>query len=856
MLAPLSWLKEYVDLTLPVDALAERLTLAGLAVDAIHQVGDWWDPETITVGQVVAVLPHPDADRLVLVDVDFGGDAPQRVVTGAPNLYQYRGAESLPILKVAFARAGAVLVDAYSEQRPRPKKKLKPSKIRGVESSGMVCSERELGLSEEHEGIIILPEDAPVGMPLRDYLGDQIFEFDLTPDMARTLSMIGIAREVSALTGARLHLPADVMSAEGDDRVADYVAVRIDEPELCNRYTGIVIRDVTIGPSPAWMQERLTKAGMRPINNVVDITNYVMLEYGQPLHAFDYDTLVRRAQQAGDATPTIIVRRAADGEKFTTLDDVERTLDNEMLMIADTLGSVAIAGVMGGQESEVSAATRNILLESATFEGINNRRTSQKLKLFSAASFRFARGVPATLNDIAARRAADLMRQYAGGRIVSGIADAYPVPQRAVTVYATASDMRRILGMPVSLDEMAGALRRLDFTVRLVAEPAADAPAAATFALHRQADEPLLECVVPWHRLDVSMPADLIEEVARIIGYEDAPITLMEDTLPTQHRNEVVETEEKIRDILIGCGLQDTINYALTSPENHARLRLEYALLGGADGAGFIELANPIAVERRAMRRTLLVSALENLQYNLRYTDRLAMFEIGRAYLPELGEGPLPYEDRRLSLVMVGPRQPQGFYSADATEMDFYDLKGVVETLLARLGFKAEDIEYRGAPNTGAFGPRCAEVLIEGEVAGLLGEIHPHVRAAFDLPTVRINAAELRIERLLRPHWRHEPMPPISAYPPVVEDMAFIVDESVTVRMVENAIKAAGGALLTEIELFDLYRGDPLPAGSKSLAFRLTYQSQEAVLRDADVAKVRERIVRRVERDVNGKLRG
>jgi phenylalanyl-tRNA synthetase beta chain len=856
MLAPLSWLKEYVDLTLPVEALAERLTLAGLAVDAIHEVGDWWDAETITVGRVVAVLPHPDADRLVLVDVDFGGDAPQRVVTGAPNLYQYRGADALPVLKVAFARAGALLIDAYSDQRPRPKKKLKPSKIRGVESSGMVCSERELGLSEEHEGIILLPEDAPVGTPLRDYLGDKVFEFDLTPDMARTLSMIGIAREVSALTGATLHLPADVMPAAGNDNVAEYVAVRIDEPDLCNRYTGVMVCDVTVGPSPSWMQDRLTKAGMRPINNVVDITNYVMLETGQPLHAFDYDILLRRAQAAGDATPTIIVRRAADGERFTTLDDVERTLDSEMLMIADTLGSVAIAGVMGGQESEVNAATRTILLESATFEGINNRRSGQKLKLFSAASYRFARGVPATLNDIAARRAADLMRQYAGGRIVAGVADAYPVPQRAVTVYTTASDMRRILGMPVALDQMADALRRLDFTVRQVDEAAVDAPAAATFGLHRTAGEPLLECVVPWHRLDVTMPADLIEEVARMIGYEDAPITLMEDTLPTQHRNEVVETEERIRDILVGAGLQDTVNYALTSPENHARLGLHYAPLGGVEGGAFIELANPIAAERRAMRRTLLVSALESLQYNLRYAERLAMFEIGRVYLPSSEQGALPTEERRLSLVMVGPRQPQDFYSTDAAEMDFYDLKGVVETLLTRLGFKADTIDYRGAPDTDAFGPRCAEVLIDGEPAGLIGEIHPRVRAAFDLPAVRINAAEVRIDRLLRPHWRHDPMAPISAYPPVVEDMAFIVDESVTVRMVENAVKAAGGALLTEIELFDLYRGEPLPAGSKSLALHLTYQSQDAVLRDADVAKLRERIVRRVERDVNGKLRG
>ncbi|MEJ5246983.1 MAG: phenylalanine--tRNA ligase subunit beta [Caldilinea sp.] len=856
MLAPLSWLKEYVDITLPVEALAERLTLAGLAVDAIHRIGDWWDPETIVVGQVVAVLPHPDADRLVLVDVDYGGDAPQRVVTGAPNLFQFRGVETLPTLKVAFARAGAVLVDAYSEERPRPKKKLKPTKIRGVESAGMVCSERELGLSEEHEGILLLPEDAPVGTPLRDYLGDLVLEFDFTPDMARALSMIGVAREIGALTEARLHLPPDVFPAEGEDRVEEYVAVRIEEPTLCNRYTGVVIRDVTVGPSPKWMQDRLIKAGMRPINNIVDITNYVMLEYGQPLHAFDYDVLVRRAQRAGERIPTIIVRRANDGEKFVTLDDVERTLDSEMLMIADALGSIAIAGVMGGQESEVSDKTRNILLESATFEGINNRRTSQKLKLFSAASYRFTRGVPATLNDIAARRAADLMRRYAGGRIVPGLVDAYPVPQRPVVVYTTESDMQRILGMPVTLEQAGEALRRLDFSVRRVAEPDPNAQPEATFALHRRPGEPLLECTVPWHRLDVTIPADLIEETARILGYESVPLTLMEDALPTQHRNEVIETEERIRDILIGCGLQDTINYALTSPENHARLSLTYAPLhASADGA-FIELANPIAAERRVMRRSLLVSALESLQYNLRYADRLAMFEIGRVYLPELGDGVLPYEDRRLSLVMVGPRQPQDFYATSREEMDFFDLKGVLETLLERLGFKREAVEYRPLHNVGAFGPRCAEVVIDGEIAGLFGEVHPQVRAAFDLPAVRVNAAELRIERLLRPHWRFDPVPPISPYPPVVEDLAFIVDEAVPVRAVENAIRAAGGALLTDVALFDLYRGEPLPPGAKSLAFRLTYQSQEASLRDADVAKLRERIIRRVEREVGGKLRG
>ncbi|MDI9546027.1 MAG: phenylalanine--tRNA ligase subunit beta, partial [Chloroflexota bacterium] len=414
MQVPLSWLRDYVDINLPVAELAERLTLAGLEVTALRSIGDWWDPETITVGQVTAVLPHPDADRLVLVDVDYGDDAPQRVVTGAPNLFAFCGqslaGDTLPLLKVAFAREGALLVDAYSDARPRPKKMLKATKIRGVRSAGMVCSERELGLSEEHEGIMLLAGDAPVGAPLRDYLGDVVIEIDLTPDMARALGMIGVAREVAALTGASLHLPPDVCETSDDAPAAEHFALRIDEPELCNRYAGLLIKDVVIGPSPQWMQDRLRKAGMRPISNVVDITNYVMLEWGQPLHAFDYDVLAARAAKAGDATPTIIVRTAGQDEKFTTLDGAVRVLDDSMLLITDTAGPIAVAGVMGGLEGEVGETTRNVLLEAATFEGINNRRTAQKLRIPSEASYRFARGVPATLNPIAGRRAAELMR--------------------------------------------------------------------------------------------------------------------------------------------------------------------------------------------------------------------------------------------------------------------------------------------------------------------------------------------------------------------------------------------------------------------------------------------------------------
>jgi phenylalanyl-tRNA synthetase beta chain len=333
--------------------------------------------------------------------------------------------------------------------------------------------------------------------------------------------------------------------------------------------------------------------------------------------------------------------------------------------------------------------------------------------------------------------------------------------------------------------------------------------------------------------------------------------TLMQDELPTQHTNAVVDTEEKVRDILIGCGLQDTINYALTTPENHARLHAQGEGQQGGE-AQFITLANPVAVERRALRRTLLVSALENLQYNMRFSNRMAAFEIGRIYLPEGGEGPLPFEDRRVCIALVGPRQPEGFYSTPESsgEMDFYDLKGVVETLLSRLGYKESDYEFHARPDAESFGPRCAEVFVKGQSIGLAGEVHPRVRAAFDLPGARVNIAELRLLPLVRPGWQYTPMRPINPMPPVVEDLAFVVNEEITLRQLETAIRAAGGDLLTDLELFDLYRGEPLPAGSKSLAFRVTYQAQEGNLREADVVKLRERIVRRVERETGGKLRG
>ena len=893
MLVPLSWLREYVDIPLPTAKLAERLTLAGLEEASLTQTGELWEADKIVVGQVVAAAPHPDADRLVLVDVahetgpKLAEQPPQRVVTGAPNLFQFKGrsvsAGDLPVLKVAFAREGALLIDAYSDEQPRPHKKLKKAKIRGVESRGMVCSELELGLSEEHEGILLLPEDAPVGHPLREYMGDEILEIDLTPDMARCLSMWGIAREVHALTGGALHLPEVEDAAHGEDHASSYVTAQINDPALCQRFTGTIVRDIKVGASPKWMQDRLASAGMRPINNIVDITNYVMLETGQPLHAFDYDLLVDRATKIGESKPTIIVRTANEGEELLTLDGQKRRLEPSMLVIADKAGPLAIAGVMGGGETEVHENSRHILLESATFDGINNRRTSQALRLPSEASHRFTRGVPATLNDLAARRAAGLMHQHAGGRIVPGIVDTYPVPQPSVKVYTSCSDVRRLLGMELSLSEIGAALQRLEFEVEELADLPPDAPERANFGLARAEKEPLVAATVPWHRLDVTLPADLTEEVARVVGYDRIGETLLDTVLPPQRRNALLETEENIRDILIGCGLQDTVNHTLTTPENHVKLQGADEKSAATDSTHFIALTNPLSPERRVMRRNLIVSALENLAHNLRYSERLAVFEIGRIYRPQPAtdtpapgveqDSPMPNEERRLCIALRGSRNPHrsypsyGLTDTETDLFDFFDLKGIIETLLERLGFSQNNYLFSAYPDSGAkdersdarFGPRCALISLQDQHLGIVGELHPRVRSAFGLGNERVVLAELNVAPLVRPSWQISQMAPISVYPPVVEDLAFVVPEEVTQRRLLDAIVDGGGrnkdSMLTDVELFDIYRGESLQVGHKSLAYRVTYQSLAHNLKEKEVNRLRQRIIRSVERATGGELR-
>jgi phenylalanyl-tRNA synthetase beta chain len=831
MLVPLSWLQEYVDINLPIPELAERLTLAGLEVGAIEIIGLAgaelpWDPDTIVVAEVLEVKPHPNADRLVLVVVDYGGPELETAVTGAPNLRPYLGQGGLR-LKVPFAMEGARLYDGHADE---PKiATLKRTKIRGVPSRAMVCSEKELGLGDDHTGIMLLPEDAPSpGTPLADYLGDVVLDLDLTPNLARCFSMVGVAREVAALTGAPLRLPDTQMHAQGE-AIEDQVRIVIKDPDLCNRYSATLIRGVDVGPSPFWMQRRLTLAGMRPISNMVDITNYVMLELGQPLHAFDYDLLLERARNTGHDVPAIIMRRARSGERLTTLDGADHELTTDMLMITDTGGSIAVGGIMGGADTEIHDGTTNILLESANFHFINNRRTAQALKIPSEATARFGRGVPASGTVAAAQRASELMRVLGKGTIARGVADAYPVEQPLVAVELAVSEVERILGIAIAREKIVDILRGLDFTV----DDRGDA----------------LSVTVPQHRLDVEIPADLIEEIARVYGYDRIPTTLLSDELPPQRSNVELEVEEQVRDLLVGAGLQETITYSMGNLDSFARLTPGGPAPNPDD---YIQLANPLTPERAFMRRTLMTSLLETVRDNLRFVDRVAIFEIGRVYWPREDEV-LPEEPRHLCITMTGPRVIRSWLDGTEETLDFYDLKGVVDALLA--GLHIEDAAFAPLEHPALHPGRAAALSVAGIEVGVLGEVHPTVGEAYGLGERRVCLAELNLEKLLATAGHLVQITPISMYPAVYEDLAIVVDESVPAVQVRDLIVQAGGAMLRKVELFDVYRGEQIGDGKKSLAYALTYQADDRTLDAKAANKIRSKIVRRLERELGAALR-
>ncbi len=814
MKVPISWLKTLVDPGASTADIAYRLTMAGLEVEKIEQIGTDWD--NVFVGYVHAVSPHPDADRLVLADVEAG---PHRltVVTGAPNIAASQ--------KVALAIAGANLIDGYSDSGQR--RVLKPAKMRGILSEGMVCSEKELGLSGEHEGILVLEVDAPPGAPLADHLGDTILELEITPNLVHCFSVEGIAREIAALYSLKAAtLPAATVQELGP-RIDEIVSV--DAPELCTRYMGVVLEELTVAPSPSWMTRRLTAAGVRPINNIVDITNYVMLETGQPLHAFAMDKL--NGQR-------IVVRPAEDGETLETLDHQIRKLTADMLVIADANSPVGIAGVMGGSSSEVSDGTTSIILEGANFDMKSVRHTARDLKLRTEASARFERGVDPNLVEHAIARATRLLIDMCPGATVRGHADYYPAPLEPRQVSMAYSRFEQVLGIEIDREDILDVLGRLGF----------DAEFGGV-------DHSTLTVTIPTFRSDVSLNDDIVEEVARIIGYDALPATLpIGQTAPVQ-RDSMYAMQSRLRRVAQGAGLSEAVTYVTVSES-------EIALFGSKDRSGIgliasvpenevLRLRNPLQDDRGLLRVTIVPSLLEPLASNLKHSSSVGLFEFGKLFLPA-GQDQLPDELDALAIVMAGQREPFSIYSGNDV-YDFFDLRGVVDVILEHAGLEQATMSplLHPALHSG----RAAEIRKADTLLGVLGELDPDVARAFGLDGVRVNVAELNLRRMMDCARHEKREASVPRYLPVRQDFAVIVGEETPAGDVAAALRSGGGPLVTSVDLFDIYRGDQVGESRKSLAYRITFTAPDRTLTDNDLIKVRKRIEKVLMQEVGGVLR-
>lgn len=780
------WLKDYVDFDLSPGDLADRLTLVGLAVEGIEEPGR--EITRVFTGRILSIDPHPNADRLTICQVDTGSETVQ-IVTGATNV----SVNDVVPVAVEGARLAKGLV-------------IKKSKLRGVESRGMMCSGDELGLdpktmpADQARGVMILPGDTPPGVDAKAVLGldDVILELELTPNRGDCLSMVGVAREVAALLGADLKLPEPAY-AKLPESIVGQVRVDIDDPVLCRRYVARLFREVKIGPSPMWLQQRLRSAGVRPISNIVDLTNYVMMELGQPLHAFDYDRLV---------DGLIIVRRAKEGETIVSLDDMERRLTEDMLVIADPSGPVAVAGVMGGLSTEVTAATTNILLESAWFNPVSVRRTSRDLGLRSESSIRFEKGIDIGGCMRAADRVAQLIHELGIGEVVTGAVDNYPVPETEKTIQLRPARTTHVLGVEIPREDTADILRRLQFRVQ------------------GSGDNMLV--TVPTHRLDVALEEDLIEEVARLYGYDQIPGTLPTGVTTRGGRTGRQTFMKRIKEAMVSCGLNEVITYSFVSP----RIFDQMGLPEDSPLRNTVNLMNPLSEEQSVMRTLLLPGLLEVLQrnHNRRVTDG-AVFELGNVFYPRPGVS-LPDERPRLAAAIMG--KIPGSWANPDVPLDYYHLKGVMETVLAAL--RTFSVSFVPVHDRPGFHPgRTALVKAGSRVIGIIGELHPNVLEKLDLPQ-RVTGCELDLEMLAEVSGEPFKFTPLPRYPAADRDLAVVVSNNVPARDVLAVIRQAAGPLLASIELFDVYTGEQVKEGCRSLAFALRFQASDRTLTDAEVA--------------------
>ena len=831
-----SWLKEYVEHDLTPEALGEALTLTGLELEGIEHLGTALDG--VVVGHVRRVRPHPNADRLTLCDVDLGDGAPVQIACGAPNVAE---GQKVPVATVGTT----LLLPDRNDPTRRVPVTIKKAKLRGETSNGMICSEDELGLSDDHSGILVLEADAAPGTPFADYLAarsipaaDAVLDLVITPNRPDATSHLGVARDVAAKQDLPLLVP-EVALPEPGGEAAEAVTVEIDCPEACRRYVALVVRGVRVGESPAWLKQRLTAVGLRPRNNVVDVTNYVMYECGQPLHAFDL------AQIAG---AKILVRQAAGGERFTTLDSKEHTLPEGAVMIADAERDVAIGGIMGGENSEVTDATTDVLIESAWFDPSITRQTARALGMMTDASYRFERGVDADGQVWAAARAAQLIAELGGGRVASGMVDAHPAPPEPRTLTLRLARIERILGVAVPEQDTVRILTALGFEVEeeepldVIAEQLMEGRTPETVAV-----EPVLRVRVPTYRPDVEREIDLIEEVARIYGFDRIPAPT-HTPLPSQTPRGRPEAalELRLRTLMVGRGYREIYTNSLLRTDEAERFNLA-ALAGPAHGP-VVETLNPISLEMAALRPSLLPGALRVMQFNANHgQEALRFFELGHVFhRTDRGDVPVPgyAEHEALLVALSGPATPRAWDHSPRTA-DLFDLKGDVEALLERLGVPAVRLEpvYEATPATA----HHLAVHAGGVPVGVLARLSDAMADAYDLKAPAF-FAELNwsvLARLAAPHLL-QTYTPVSRFPVVDRDLAVVVRRDEAVGPMLATIRQAGAPLLREADVFDLYEGEHIEEGRKSIAFALRFGA-ERTLTDEEVNDAVAAILRRLQ---------
>jgi phenylalanyl-tRNA synthetase beta chain len=804
-----SWLNDFLAAVPPAEELAQKLTFAGLEVEAIDYPGAAL--ADVVVARIEASDPHPDATKLSVTRVDAGQGKTLQVVCGAKN---FKVGDLVPLAKV-----GAMLPDGTRIAR---------ATLRGVDSEGMLCSARELGLADEASGLLVLEPSFLPGMALAEALGldDAVLEMNVTPNRGDALSHLGVAREVAVLTGQSLALPAPVVVESMVD-VHTAAKVHIEDVQGCRRFAARVVEGIRIGASPDWLVRRLRACGVRSINNVVDVTNYVMLEIGQPLHAFDLDRL---------AGSEVIVRRARPGERLTTLDGKDRALSAEDLLVCDAERAQALAGTFGGATAEVSSATQRVFLEGANWDPVTVRRMARRHQLHTEASHRFERGVDVEAGPLGVDRAAALIAQLAGGTVCRGRIDVYPTRQTPVTVRLGKGQVGELLGADVPEPEVKRILEALGFSAELAG------PETTAWR-------------VPSWRLDVSIPQDLVEEVGRIRGYDRVPATLPALTESLKPEPRQVDVERRARVALSGSGFDEVVNYSFVDPILLPWVT-ERPLEALGTPADAVTLKNALSPQQSAMRTSLYASLLPNLAHNLRQgQEGVRLYELGRVYLRDaeggVGLRPVAKEPLRIGGLLWGRRLPRGWTGGEEKN-DFYDAKGAVEAILSAVGAPAVTATpVRLAP----YHPRAAASLSVGDtVLGTVGEVHPEVARTLDLPT-GVFLFELDFEALARVADVVPRLRALSRFPAVLRDLAVVVPLGKAAEDIRAVIREVGGPLVEEVLVFDVYTGSPLPAGRKNVAFALRYRAPDRTLRDDEVQAAHAHIVEEVNRRLGAELR-